>query len=310
MNRSRLILPLAGAAVGTALGVALASRHSVRRRARHPVLAGGPLLIAHRGGSGLAPENTLVAFRQAVDDWAADMIELDVHASADGHCVVIHDPTVDRTTNGSGAVAEMTLEELKRLDAGYHFTPDGGRTFPFRGQEVRIPTIEEVLEQLPDTRLTVEVKAAAAQRPLFEAIRRAGAEHRVIAAGEKVSCRTEFAGYPGPTSASAHDLRRLYILHRMHLGVFWSAGVEAAQMPETWEGRRILTPEFVQELHAHGVDVHVWTVNEADDMQRLLDWGVDGIVTDRPDRLAEILEARFGRPLAPARRRTAPATME
>lgn len=305
-----MLIPLLGAGVGAVLGLALGRRRSARRSVKHPVLAGAPLLIAHRGGSALAPENTLPAFRQAVDDWAADMIELDVHATADGHCVVIHDPTVDRTTDGTGAVAEMTLAELHRLDAGCRFTPDGGKTYPFRGKGIRVPTIEEVLEELPGVRLTVEVKAAAAQRPLFEAIRRAGAEDRVIAAAEREECRTEFADYPGPTSTSALELRRLYMLHAFHLGAFWTTDADAAQMPEVWEGRRILTPSLIKELHRHGLDVHIWTVNEAADMHRLLDWGVDGIVTDRPDLLADILEARFGRPPAPARRRSVAASME
>src|SRR5690606_25978815 len=120
----RRLLPLLGAGVGAAAGILFLMRRPAARASRHPVLAGGPLLIAHRGGAGLAPENTLEAFRQAVDDWAADMIELDVHATADGYCVVIHDPTVDRTTDGTGRVAEMTLAELKRLDAGYRFSTD------------------------------------------------------------------------------------------------------------------------------------------------------------------------------------------
>src|SRR5688572_18850985 len=153
------------------------------RRPIHPALQGGPLLIAHRGGAGLMPENTLAAFISASDDWAADMIELDVHASADGHCVVIHDDTLERTTSGSGPVAARTLAQLKSLDAGYHFTRDGGRTFPFRGLGITIPTIEEVLERLPKMRLTIEVKTGAAQRPLFAAVERFNATDRVIAAG-------------------------------------------------------------------------------------------------------------------------------
>jgi glycerophosphoryl diester phosphodiesterase len=267
------------------------------------VLAGAPLLIAHRGGAGLAPENTLAAFRQAVDDWDADMIELDVHATADGECVVIHDPTVDRTTDGTGPVAAMTLAELKLLDAGYRFTPDGGKTFPFRGQGVRIPTIAEVLDALPDARLTVELKTGAAQRPLFEAIRRAGAEGRVIAAGERTASRTLFREYTGAASASSRQMMRFLVLYRLGLHRLWRAPVVAVQIPETWKGRQLLTARMVRALHARGLAVHIWTVNEVADMERLLDWGVDGIVTDRPDRLADILTARGMRPPAPARRR-------
>jgi glycerophosphoryl diester phosphodiesterase len=299
----RRLLPLVGAGVGAAAGILFLMRRPAARASRHPVLTGAPLLIAHRGGAGLAPENTLEAFRQAVDDWAADMIELDVHATADGHCVVIHDPTVDRTTDGTGRVAEMTLAELKGLDAGYRFSPDGGRTFPFRGKGVRIPTIEEVLEALPNTRLTIELKTAAAQRPLLEAIRRTNAMDRVIVAGESDAYRTELDDYPGPKSTSLSEMRRLFILHHLRLGRLWRSDAVAAQIPEHWNDRRILTPALVRELHGHGLDVHVWTVNEPDDMHRLLDWGVDGLVTDRPDILADILTDRFGRPPAPARLR-------
>lgn len=310
MSVRRIILPLTGIAAGTALGVAVGRRLAARTRATHPVLAGTPLLIAHRGGAGLAPENTIVAFRQAVDEWAADMIELDVHATADGHCVVIHDPTVDRTTDGTGAVAEMTLEELHRLDAGFRFTPDGGRSHPFRGQGIRIPTIEEVLAALPDTRLTIEVKTGAAQAPLFDAIFRAGAEHRVIVAGEHDASRTLFDRFPGPISASASQVRTFYVLHRLGLAPLWAPPVVAVQIPEIWEGRQVLSPRLIRDLHDHGIAVHIWTVNEVEDMERLLDWGVDGIVTDRPDLLAELLTERVGRPPAPAHRRKGMGSME
>ena len=273
----------------------------------HPALAGAPHLVAHRGGAGLAPENTLVAFRQAVEVWGADMLELDVHASADGHCVVIHDPTVDRTTDGTGAVARLPLAELRRLDAGYRFTPDGGASFPFRGRGVRIPTIEEVLEALPDVRLIVEVKAGAAQRPLFAALRRYGAEQRVIVAAMRLRDRTRFRGYPGPVSASAAACRLFLLLHRLRLSWLWAPRAHVANLPLAWRGRRLVTRRLVRDLHRRGLAVQVWTVDDPAEMHRLLDWGVDGIVTDRPDRLAEVLAERGlrdpparGGPAAPA----------
>jgi glycerophosphoryl diester phosphodiesterase len=270
--------------------------------ARHPVLAGAPLLIAHRGGSGLAPENTLAAFRNAVDAWDADMIELDVHASADGHCVVIHDSTVDRTTDGVGAVAGLTLADLQKLNAGYRFTADGCASFPFRGQGVRIPTLDEVLRSLPKTRFTVEVKAAAAQAPLFAAIRRLNASDRVIAAGMHERDRTMFSDYRGAVSASSEQLRRFYVRHRLGLGRFFPPRADVVQVPETWEGRRLVTPRFVRALGDVGISVHVWTVDDPDDMRRLLGWGVEGILTDRPDVLARVLHEQHGRPLTDAQR--------
>jgi glycerophosphoryl diester phosphodiesterase len=268
--------------------------------ARHPALEGAPLLIAHRGGSLLAPENTLAAFRTALDTWGADMIELDVHASADGHCVVIHDRTVDRTTDDRGAVAGMTLRRLRELDAGHRFTPDAGATFPFREQDVRIPTIDEVLEAFPDTVITVEVKTGAAQVPLFEAVKRFNARDRVIVAGMFAADRSLFHEYRGPVSASGEEVRRFWVRHRLRMARFARLRADVVQVPEVHGGRRVVTQRFVRDLLRHDVPVHVWTVNDAADMNRLLDWGVEGILTDRPDLLGRVLHERVGRPLTAA----------
>lgn len=268
-------------------------------RPGHRYLAGAPLLIAHRGGSGLAPENTLPAFRRALEWWRADVLEIDVQPTRDGDALVIHDATVDRTTDGSGPVASFTVAELQRLDAGFRYTPDGGATFPFRGGEVRLSTLREVLTELPDARVNVEIKDARAQQAVWDTVRDLHAVNRVlIAAGDRRN-RARLRGYGGPTSASAQDMYAFYGLHLAHAARLWRPTVDAFQMPERHGGRQVLSPRMVAELHAHGVAVHVWTVDETADMRRLLDWGVDGIITDRPDRLARLLHRRNGRPAAP-----------
>lgn len=271
-------------------------------RAGHPYLAGAPLLIAHRGGSALAPENTLAAFRQAADWWTADVLELDVHPTRDGDVVVIHDATLDRTTDGAGPVAGRTAAELGAVDAGYRFSPDGGRSFPYRGRGVAIPTLAEVLDAFPGMRVNVEIKDARAQQAVWRAVRDAGAVHRVLIAAGRLADRARFAEYPGPVSASASELRAFYVAHRLHLARAARPRVDAFQMPERHGGRQVLSPRLVADVHAHNVAVHVWTVDETDDMRRLLEWGVDGIVTDRPDRLARVLHERFSRPLPPGPR--------
>jgi glycerophosphoryl diester phosphodiesterase len=267
---------------------------------RHAVLEGAPLLVAHRGGSGLAPENTLAAFRNAVETWGADMIELDVHASRDGHCVVIHDATVDRTTDRSGRVEELTIAQLRDLDAGYCFTRDRGASHPFRGRGVSISTIDDVFEALPHTRFTVEVKAGAAQAPLFAAIRRFDAQQRVIVAGMHERDRTMFSEYRGAVSASTEEMRRFYIRHRLGVGRFFPPRADVVQAPEMYDGRRVVTRRLVRELAARDIPVHVWTVDDPADMNRLLDWGVEGIITDRPDVLGRVLHERTGRLLTAA----------
>jgi glycerophosphoryl diester phosphodiesterase len=288
--------------------VAVAVMRGRSRRARrvHAVLEGGPLLIAHRGGSALAPENTLAAFVPAARIWGADMMELDVHATADGHCVVIHDATVDRTTDGSGAVSHMSLAQLSELDAGYHFTRDGGATFPFRGTGVRVPSIVELFEALPEMRFTIEVKHGPAQRPLLDAIARFGAAHRVVVAGMYDRDRTLFTHHRGAVSASTEQVRTFITAHRLRVDRFIATPFDVVQVPETHNGDRVVTPRLVRALHRRGIPLHVWTVNDPADMERLLDWGIDGLVTDRPDVLGRVLHLRSGRPLAAGHAQTTP----
>lgn len=268
-------------------------------RPGHRYLAGAPLLIAHRGGSRLAPENTLAAYGRAVRWWRADLLEIDVQPTADGDCVVIHDATVDRTTDGTGPVIARTVSELRRLDAGYRFTPDGGATFPFRGTGVGLSTLAEVLAAFPATRINVEIKDGRAQDAVRLAIRQARAEHRVLIAGGDTRNRSRFADYPGPQSAGAQELYAFYAMHLARATRFYRPPVDAFQIPEKNGGRQVLTPRLVDDAHVHNVAVHVWTVDEEADMRRLLSWGVDGIVTDRPDRLARVLHEVAGRPLPP-----------
>lgn len=268
-------------------------------RPGHRYLAGAPLLIAHRGGSHLAPENTLPAFRRALDWWRADILETDVQPTRDGDCVVIHDDTVDRTTDGRGRVADFTVAEIQRLDAGFRFTPDGGATHPFRGRGVRISTLREVLAALPDARVNVEIKDGRAQPAVRRTLRELGAEHRVLVAAGDSRNRSLFRDHPGPTSAGAQDLYAFLALHLTRTTRLYRPLIDAFQMPERHGGRQVLNPRWVREAHAHNVAVHVWTVDEEADMRRLLEWGVDGLITDRPDRLARVLHERVGRPLPP-----------
>jgi glycerophosphoryl diester phosphodiesterase len=276
----------------------------LRPRPGSPYLAGAPMLVAHRGGAKLAPENTLDAFRSAVDDWGADMLEMDVRLTADGHVVVIHDETVDRTTDGTGPVAGLDLDRIRALDAGHRFLDLNGMP-SFRGRGVRVPTFEEVLEACPGVRINVEAKDARVARPLVEIVRRRGEQHRVLVAAEHERNRRDVRGYAGPWGASRRDCRLFWIAHRLPLGRVWTPDVDVIQVPELWKGRRLVTPRFVREAHRRNIPVHVWTVDDPEDMRRLLSWGVDAIQTDRPDLLSDVLEDVAGRPPPPIRRRAA-----
>lgn len=274
----------------------LLSRHA---RPGSPYLAGAPLLIAHRGGARLAPENTLTAFRQAIDWWGSDILELDVQPTRDGEAVVLHDATVDRTTEGRGSAIELSLREIRALDAGYRFSPDGGASFPYRGAGVVVPTLEEVLEAFPAHRINVEIKDGRAGPRVREVVAAARAEGRVLVAAGKREDRSAFERFPGATSAAEEEIRRFYQLHRLRLGRLYRPLVDALQVPLWHEEREIPDARFVRDAHALNLAVHVWTVDGEEDMRRLLGWGVDGIITDRPDRLARVLHEQTGRPLPP-----------
>jgi glycerophosphoryl diester phosphodiesterase len=169
----------------------------------------------------------------------------------------------------------------------------------FRGQDVRIPTFEEVLVSLPHVRLNVEAKDARSAVPLVELIRRHGAQDRVLVAAEWERNRASIRKYPGPRGASRRNITAFLLLSATPLSGFYTPPCDALQMPEIYNGIRVVTPRILREAHERNIPVHVWTVDDPGAMRRLLDMGVDGIQTDRPDRLARILTEDFGRPPAP-----------
>lgn len=254
--------------------------------------------MAHRGGASLAPENTMEAFRRAARVWEADVLEMDVRATADGRIVVIHDSTVDRTCDGTGTVAELSWAELSEMDAGYGFLDLEGRP-SYRGEGVRVPLFEEVLETFPDLRLNVDSKAPEAAAGLVEIIRRHDAEHRVLVAASEEEHRYGAKGYEGPWGASAGQVRRFWFLNRLRLSRLYPMRADVLQVPVEWRERRVVTPDFVRSAHRANVPVHAWTVDDPEEMRRLLSWGVDGIQTDRPDLLARVLTEATGRPEPP-----------
>ena len=260
-------------------------------------LSGAPMLVAHRGGSRLAPENTMAAFVRAVDWWGADMLELDVRLTRDGHVVVIHDGTVDRTTDGSGPVSALTLDELQSLDAGHHFvSPSGEKSF--RATGVRVPTFAEVMGAFPGVRINVEAKEPQVARPLVDLIEDRGAQARTLVAAEFERSRVDVCGYRGPWGTSRHHILGFSLTHRLPRGGPYTPGADILQVPEKWKGFRIVSPRFIREAQARNLPVHVWTIDDPADMRRLIEWGVDGIQSDRPDLLAQVLTEMVGRPPA------------
>ncbi|MBA2565268.1 MAG: glycerophosphodiester phosphodiesterase [Gemmatimonadetes bacterium] len=250
-----------------------------------------PRLIAHRGASGTFPENTLPAFHGAVEA-GAEMIELDVHLSADGIPVVIHDSTLERTTGSTGAVAELTAAQLAGVDAGYRFRPAGADGFPQRAAGIGIPTLADVLTGFPATRFTLEIKTAdpALDRALERVLREAGAETGVLLAchdGDVIRrVRRSLRAYP--TNVAVDEVATFV----KEGSVALPPAARAFQVPPRHGTRRLVTAAFVAAAQAAGCEVQVWTVNEPSAMHHLLDLGVDGVMTDHPERLLEVYRAR------------------
>ena len=270
----------------------------IRPRPGRTYVAGAPLLVAHRGGAKLAPENTLEAFERGIVDWGADMLEMDVRLTRDGHVVVIHDATLDRTTSGSGPVIAHRLDEVKALDAGYQFRDLQG-LHSHRGRGLTVPTLGEVLRAFPDVWVNVEVKEARVAAPAVRVVDEHGARDRVLIAAEKEAWRHDVRRYDGPWGASRSQVLRFLISHRLPAGGPYTPRADVFQVPELHQGHRIVTRRFVREAHRRNIPVQVWTVDDPEDMRRLLSLGVDGIQSDRPDLLAEVLTEIAGRPPAP-----------
>ena len=251
-----------------------------------------PLVMAHRGGAGLWPENTMYGFERAVD-LGVDMLETEIHSTADNILVLMHDSTVDRTTNGSGPIRAFTLEELKTLDAGYNWTSDGGQTFPFRGSGITVPTLEEVFTALPTARINIDIKQEKPSlvEPLCKTIRTFDMKDKVMVASFNSKVLKAFRRVcpEVTTSAGTGEVAFFFMVNMVFLGAVYRPACQAFQVPEYSSGIRVLTKRFVETAHGLNLAVHVWTINEVTDMKRLLALGVDGIVTDYPDRLISLL---------------------
>jgi len=246
------------------------------------------LNIAHRGGGRLAPESTLAAFRKAIAA-GADVLELDLHATADGVIVVSHDRKVDRMTNGRGLIGKMSHAELLELDAGHRFTRDGGRSFPYRAKGLTIPSFEKVLEAFPKIQLIVEIKQSKPSivDRVIALLKAADANKRVILASSKAGTLREIRRKAPTirTSFGPGEIMRFMMLGR---------DGEAKYKPP---GQVLMVPgglasaAFMARARRLKLEVHVFTINDAKKMQSLIAAGVDGIMTDDPARLKKVLEA-------------------
>ena len=258
-----------------------------------------PVVIGHRGCAGEVPENTLASFAAGIEAGAA-ILESDVHLTRDGVPVLIHDDVVDRVTDGSGRVAAHTLAELERLDAGHRFDPEGSGRHPYRGRGLRIPSLAEALERFPAARFNLELKEdlPGIVEGTVAAVVATGSEARTLLTSAEDALMAKLVGHLEARDvrvargASTGDV--LAFVRSALEGRPPPAGPMALQVPARFGERPLVTAEFVAHAHAHGLQVHVWTIDEPEEMHRLLDLGVDGIVTDFPARLARVVADRGG----------------
>ncbi len=255
-----------------------------------------PLVIAHADDSGTSPwPGDTHLFLENAANMGVDVLEMNIHMSADGEIVLMHDETVDDTTNGTGLIKEMKFVDLQKLDAAYDWTQDGGRTYPFRGQGVRIPSLSSVFERYPGYPMIIEIKQTAPPvgPRLCELIRSYSAESNAIVAAFSDSAVQEFrAACPEvATAAASGETRRYVILSMLFLVNPIAPPFQAFQVPLESGGITVVKTSFINTAHRQNIEIHPWTINDPLEMRRLIDLGVDGIMTDRPDLLMAILES-------------------
>jgi glycerophosphoryl diester phosphodiesterase len=252
-----------------------------------------PRLFGHRGAAGVAPENTLPSFRRALAD-GVDVFELDVHATRDGEIVVLHDPLLDRTTDATGPVSARSYAELSRCDAGHRFSPDGGATFPFRGHGVRVPRLRDLVDEFPDIPLNIEIKVpgAAIIEAVVAIIRSARAPVVLAAEHDDIMHAIRRAAPDVPTSLAAGEVAAFIATLASGATPILPAGAVALQIPPSFGDVTLVTRETVAAAHALGAEMHVWTINDAPEAERLLDLGCDAIMTDVPHVIRPVIGAR------------------
>jgi glycerophosphoryl diester phosphodiesterase len=253
-----------------------------------------PWIVAHRGGSRLAPENTLPAFERAAE-LGADAMEIDVRLTSDGTVVVFHDEDTARLTGEPGTIEGRPLSSVSALDAAFSFTPDGGATHPLRGTGVRVPTFAEALARFPRMRFNVDAKSedAALAEALAQDVLAAGAVDRVCL-GSFFDAQSERLGrlLPDACRYLPQDAATCHVLNAKSggMGAGCPRGYDLADLPHRLGVMTVVDAKVVEYFHRHGMPVHVWTVDDEREMRELLAIGVDGIVTDRPDVLARVLD--------------------
>jgi len=251
-----------------------------------------PRVVAHRGDSKNFPENTIDAFLSAIK-MNIDVIETDVHLSKDNVVVIWHDDTLDRNTNGSGRIEDHTLEELLEYDAGYTFSKDGGKTFPFRSKGVKLCTLEEALIKCPNQRFNIDLKTNSLDivDEFIKIVRENKAENRVCCASFHLSnlLAIRKKAFDILTSVTTKEVKPLLIKQKLNiLPKKLSDRKIIFQVPVSQGFIKVITPRFIKMMHKRGAIIMVWTINDEKEMERLFKMGVDSIMSDDPKKVIKV----------------------
>lgn len=244
-----------------------------------------PLIFAHADdtGSGLWPGNTMIHLKKSAA-MGVDVLEFDIHLTKDGTLILMHDDTVDRTTNGSGRIADLELNKIQALEVGFNWTKDNGESFPYRGQGLQAPTLEAVFREFSDYPMNIEIKdtGTAAVNPLCKLIKEFDKQNHILVASSNDEAMAAFRDScpEVATSGSSSEVRNFVIMNFLMLSKILPIEYEAFQVPEESSGIPVTIPHFVNSANGRNAQVHVWTVNDPQDMQKFIDMGVQGIMTD------------------------------
>ena len=276
------------------LGRSDASEPSNTTSGTYPAVS-GILVFAHQGGEGEWPCNTRLGLQES-KKLGADVLDIDVHLNRDGHFYALHDATVDRTTDGTGAIADLPTESIAKLNAGYRFSPDG-KTFPYRDKNLRIPELEELFAEFPRGPIRHRTQDPQLPTPLGPWLQSspniiANPPYLLSCFDQKAMNAFREASPTTATSASTDEVRTFAVMHKLGLAQLISPAYSSLQVPIERSGFTLVSPSIVQAAHAKGVYVIPWTINEPATMKELIDMGVDGINTNFPSRLVEALTVR------------------
>ncbi|MDN6161388.1 MAG: glycerophosphodiester phosphodiesterase [Atopostipes sp.] len=256
------------------------------------------LVVAHRGGKAIAPEGTKAAFDKS-RDLGVDIFEYDIHMTEDGYLVVSHDPRVDRMTDGTGLINEMTLEEVQALDAGYSYEDEEGN-FSYRDQGVYIPTVAEVFEAYPKMRQLIEIKDTNNEELYDEIIRKLSIliteyemEDQIMVGSFDHEINESFEKFTEgeiPIGAGEQAVRSFAYMHIPYLNGLAKSEVDSFQLPVEQEGFNLATKNIINSAKKRNMTIFYWTINDEEEMKELILKGVDGLITDYPDRMIKVLE--------------------